>query len=78
MISEKNTTRTELRTDKRGNVVRVVVHGGEIVERMIWECDDEEGVIYLCSKETFVKLSTGNSDVRPVGFPMNSVVGGIQ
>jgi hypothetical protein len=74
MVSVRDTTVEQNSTTQRGSKVRVKLHGGAVVERFVWDFDDEEDVVYLCNHDVFLKLTAGSDEVRPVGFPIDSIV----
>ena len=73
MISVPNTTYSVLNEENRGSQVLATLCDGTVVDRIVWDEDCEEGVIYLCTAEGFSRLSRGDRETRPVGFPADSV-----
>lgn len=73
MNSAQNTTHSARNATLKGTKVRVELHGGEVVERVVWEVDSEEGVVYLCSAKVFADLEKGITHTNPIGFPKESV-----
>lgn len=73
MGSVQNTTNIVMNEDRRGAKVSTTLHDGSVVERIVWDEDVEEGVVYLCTVEGFSRLLRGDQDARPVGFPAGSV-----
>lgn len=73
MIS-KNTTQTDVSHRDRGASVKVRLYGGEIVERVVW--DEEDGVVYLCSRDCYARKLAGDPEARPIGFPAEDVLSG--
>jgi len=73
MASVRNTTISVRNEDRRGYQVFATLFDGTIVSRIVWDEDSQEGVVYLCTAEGFSRLSRGDRETRPVGFPADSV-----
>lgn len=71
-MSSENTTTRMFRTDRRGASVKVRLYGGAIVERVVW--DEEDGVVYLCSRDCYTRKLAGDPEARPIGFPSGDVM----
>jgi polygalacturonase len=73
MSSVQNTTNIVVNEERRGLRVSTTLFDGSVVERIVWDEDVEENVVYLCTTEGFSRLSRGDEGTRPVGFPASSV-----
>jgi hypothetical protein len=73
MGSAQNTNLFVVNTERRGAKVLAKLHDGSLVERLVWDEDHEEGVVYLCTESIFSRLSGGDETARPVGFPSDSI-----
>lgn len=61
----------QLDSTRRGALVVVRAHGGELHIRRVW-CEDARAV-YICSDENYARLAQGVAGLSPVGFPRQDV-----
>jgi hypothetical protein len=55
----------------RGDLVEVELAGGELAERIVWSVAGD--VIYVCTAQTYERLSRGENAAQPIGFPLRDV-----
>lgn len=56
---------------ERGDIVEVVLAGGEVVERVVWQADAT--LVYVCSPKTYERLQHGQPAAQPIAFPIADV-----
>lgn len=61
----------KINTENRGKKAKVKVFSGNIVERIVWE--QNNNVVYLCTNRVYKELIADGSDFRPIGFPILDV-----
>ena len=72
MISSKNTTLRIAKSLSSGDMVKVVVYGGEVSEKVFWDLDGDTA--YISSRACYERMLEGDLDARPTGFLINDLV----
>ena len=72
MISSKNTTLRFAKSLNSGDIVKTVVYGGDIAEKVFWDLDGDTA--YISSRACYERMLKGDLDARPTGFLINDLV----